>query len=95
MVVSDSNYEDTFYNHPIFYKDKNFLGGKLKQEEALHYFLFGFFPKIKIINIDNVCENSSFEQAYIDHDFGQALISLFTLGIYTPRTARIWCNENI
>lgn len=45
------------------------------------------------VNIREVCAGKSLEQIQTVHSLIDSLSGLFTLGIYAPRTARVWCEE--
>jgi len=94
MLSNPKKKNETFDNHPIYSDNKDYKGGKPATEETLNYFIFGNFPHTHNLKVQSICGDRRFKQAYVDHSLGQALISLFTLGIYTPRTAKVWCYEN-
>ncbi|OUS32392.1 hypothetical protein A9Q99_00970 [Gammaproteobacteria bacterium 45_16_T64] len=46
------------------------------------------------INVREVCNGKGVEQIQAVHSIIDSAGILFTLGIYAPRTARIWCKES-
>lgn len=94
MLTNPQKKNETLENHPIYYESSDYKGGKPKYEGTLNYYVFGNFPHTKTLDVKEICGAKQFKQAYIDHSLGQAFISFFTLGIYTPRTAKVWCDEN-
>jgi len=56
----------------------------------IHYFLFGFIgPSKKIITWDK-CKRD-WQKIYIRKTFGNFLISVLSLGLYTPIKISIYC----
>ena len=45
------------------------------------------------INVREVCVGKPVEQMQTVHDIVDVAGTLFTLGIYSPRTARVWCQQ--
>lgn len=45
------------------------------------------------INVREVCVGNDVEQMQAIHSVTDVVSGLLTLGIYAPRTARIWCKE--
>jgi hypothetical protein len=89
--VGQSN--EAFLHHPIF-ADKEFsLEGPANKELNLNYFLFGIFPLRPEVKLSEVCGKDSFRQAYVSHSLWQGLVSILTIGIYTPRTLQVWCGD--
>ena len=95
ILTNPKKKNETLDNHPLYSEMSEHKGGKPDFEDILNYYVFGNFPHTKTLDIKKICGKRELKQAYIDHSFGQAFISFFTLGIYTPRTAKVWCYENI
>lgn len=79
--------------HPIYSEEKSSLEGPATYERNVNYFLFGFLPLKQEVKMSEACGNKPFRQAYVDHNLWQAMVSFFTIGIYTPRTIQIWCGN--
>jgi len=47
------------------------------------------------VNVREVCNGQPVEQMQSTYTITDALVGLFTLGIYAPRSARVWCGEKI
>jgi predicted RND superfamily exporter protein len=62
-------------------------------EKRYNYYFWGFKGEHKV-NVRMVCKGKDIEQIQSIHTFRDNLLALITLGIYSPRTARIWCEEN-
>lgn len=45
------------------------------------------------INVREVCEGKRVIQMQAVTTFSDSLLTLITLGVYSPRTARVWCAE--
>lgn len=86
--------DEAFKHHPIFAEIKELsLEGPATSEQNLNYFLFGVFPLRPEVKLSNACGTSKFRQAYISNNLWQGLVSILTVGIYTPRTLQIWCGD--
>ena len=60
--------------------------------ESQHFFLFGLVGN-NIINVSSVCGDRSVLQMQTQSTFLDGFLGSITLGIYTPRTASIWCSR--
>jgi hypothetical protein len=87
FLVNKKKTQEALEKHPIFTDTKS------ENEQTLNYFVFGNFPRVQTLSVEKICQDKEFAEAYIDHSFPQAMISFFTIGIYTPRTAKVWCYE--
>lgn len=45
------------------------------------------------INVREICQGNGVDQMQAINTFTNTLSIIFTLGIYSPRTARVWCKE--
>ena len=45
------------------------------------------------INVREVCSGKAVEQIQAVDTLSDVILITITLGIYTPRTARVWCDE--
>ena len=45
------------------------------------------------INVREICQGKAVDQMQAIHTFTDSLAIIFTLGIYAPRTARVWCEK--
>ena len=61
-----------------------------KFQERQNYFLWGLIGE-KHINVQEVCGAKPATQMQSQHRFVDLLLTLITLGIYSPRTAKVWC----
>ncbi|OFZ72682.1 MAG: hypothetical protein A3K03_06305 [Bdellovibrionales bacterium RIFOXYD1_FULL_44_7] len=59
-------------------------------ESSKPYFFWGLVGEHHI-DVKDVCENKSVKQIMVQDTFLDALLGGITLGIYRPRTAKIWC----
>ena len=55
-----------------------------------NYFLFGLIGE-NHIDVKKVCGAKPATQMQSQDTFGNVLLRLITLGIYSPRTAKVWC----
>jgi hypothetical protein len=59
-------------------------------EESKPYFMWGLVGEHDI-NVKQVCGEKDVEQMQSRTTFVDGLLTLFTLGIYSPKTAMVWC----
>lgn len=61
-------------------------------KETEHFFLWGLAPDARVVNVKKVCPQNPPSQLQTQTTFVDGFLSLITLGIYSPRTARVWCS---
>ena len=59
-----------------------------------HFFLFGLVGQ-SFINVKSVCGDRVVKQMQTQQKFLDGFLGKITFGIYTPRTASIWCGESV
>lgn len=57
-----------------------------------HFFLWGLAPDARVVNVKKACSEKAPSQLQTQTTFVDGFLSLITLGIYAPRTARVWCS---
>jgi hypothetical protein len=62
-------------------------------EETLDFYLWGFFPS-HVVDVQRVCAGRPASQLQSRTTFVNGLLNLITLGIYSPRSARVWCKSS-
>ncbi len=69
-------------------------GAKLETEPTYEktqdFFFWGLMGK-RHVYIDRVCNGKDAEQLQTQQTFTNSLLGLITIGIYAPRTAKVWC----
>jgi hypothetical protein len=55
-----------------------------------HYFLFTIIGE-NTVNVTDVCGDKKVEQMQSRFTFVNQLLGGITFGIYTPKTAKVWC----
>jgi len=60
-------------------------------EQTQSFFFWGLTPDKQTIDVAQVCAGSGVRQMQTQSTFEDGLFSVVTLGIYSPRTARVWC----
>jgi len=68
------------------------LTSKPTYEESLNYYFWGASHPHHI-EIQKVCNGQPAIQIQSRFDPMDVLLGVITIGIYTPRTAKIWCGE--
>lgn len=61
-------------------------------EQRYTYWWWGLKGEYSV-NVREVCRGNPVEQMQAVHSIVDTFSALFTLGIYSPRTARVWCEE--
>jgi hypothetical protein len=61
-------------------------------EKSKPYFFWGLVKEYTI-DVQEICENKGVDQIQSQHTFVDGLLGGITLGIYSPKTARVWCKE--
>ena len=56
-----------------------------------HVFLFGIISTSAPVHVHQLCKDSSWQMVRISRPMSHLLISLFTLGIYTPVKVQVHC----
>lgn len=60
-------------------------------ESSKPFFLFGLVGDEYDIYADRICLGKDIDQVAIEYTPNNVLTGILTLGIYTPRTVKIWC----
>lgn len=60
-------------------------------KESKSFFLGGLIGKHRV-NVSEICQGGSAKQLQTQFSFLDILFRTITFGIYTPRTAKVWCN---
>jgi hypothetical protein len=61
-------------------------------EKRYSYYFWGLKGSHKL-NVREVCQANGVEQMQTISTLRDSALSLFTVGIYAPRTARVWCSQ--
>lgn len=59
-------------------------------QKSYAYWWWGFKGEHDI-NVREICQGKAVKQMQAINTFTDSLSIIFTLGIYAPRTARVWC----
>lgn len=68
------------------------INRKPEYEDYLDRYLFALAGSNQEVDAATVCMERKPQTALKIYTFEDALLSVVTLGIYTPITARVWCN---
>lgn len=66
------------------------IGGAPSYQESKSYFWWGLSGEHEI-NVAEVCKGKEVEQMQSQFTFLDGVKTFFTLGIYAPKTAKVWC----
>ena len=62
-------------------------------QKSYAYWWWGFKGEHDI-NVREICQGKAVKQMQAINTFTDSLAIIFTLGIYLPRTARVWCEDS-
>ncbi len=68
------------------------LDSKPTFSEKQTFFLFGLIGECQI-DVETVCGEDTVVQLQTQDTISDNLLGMITLGIYSPRTAKIWCKK--
>lgn len=66
--------------------------GSPNYEKSQSFFLFGLIGE-SFIDVKSICGDRPVKQMQTQETFVDGLLGSVTLGIYTPRTASVWCGK--
>ena len=64
--------------------------GKPDYQKSKNYFFWGLAGE-HTIAVASVCDNKGVEQVQSQYTFMNGFLGVITLGIYAPKTAKVWC----
>ena len=68
------------------------IGGAPTYEDSKSYFWWGLSGSHEI-DVVEVCKGKEVEQVQSQFTFLDGVKTVFTLGIYAPKTAKVWCKS--
>lgn len=71
-------------------KSTNQLAGEPTYESSKAFFLWGLVGEHHI-DVKDICGGKGAKQIQAQDTFVDSLLAVITLGIYMPRTAKVWC----
>tara|TARA_B100001250_G_C19604038_1_gene701925 strand:- start:487 stop:774 length:288 start_codon:yes stop_codon:yes gene_type:complete len=60
-------------------------------ETRQHFFIGGLFGNA-VVEAGELCKNQGVRQLQTQEKVEDRLLTIITLGIYAPRTSKVWCN---
>ncbi|HKP97334.1 MAG TPA: Bor family protein [Fibrobacteria bacterium] len=66
------------------------VGGTPTYQKSEPYFWWGLSGEHEI-NVVEICQGKEVEQMQSQYTFLDGVKTFFTLGIYAPKTAKVWC----
>ena len=79
VTISPKGRSHVYSNYPDF-------------ERSYPFFLFGLAGE-HYVNVQKICRDKAVKQMQTQKTFLDGFLGGLTLGIYTPKTARVWCEE--
>ena len=68
------------------------VGGAPDYEQTKNYFFWGL-GGVHTIDVQEICGAKGVEQFQSQYTFKNGLLTVLTLGIYAPKTAKVWCKQ--
>lgn len=68
------------------------VGGTPDYQKSKNYFFWGL-GGVHTIDVQEICEEKGVEQIQSQKTFMNGFLTAITLGIYAPKTAKVWCQE--
>lgn len=62
-------------------------------QESLNFFFWGLTPENHKVDVMESCNGKDVAQMQAQTTVPNGLLTIITLGIYSPRTAKVWCEE--
>jgi hypothetical protein len=66
------------------------IADKPDSQQSKNYFFWGLAGE-HTIDVKEICGSKGVEQVQSLRTFGNGFVGAITLGIYTPKTAKVWC----
>jgi hypothetical protein len=66
--------------------------GKPDYQKSENYFFWGLGGE-HTIDVAEICEGKGVEQMQSQQTFMNGFLTAITLGIYAPKSAKVWCKE--
>jgi hypothetical protein len=61
-------------------------------EKSQHFFIGGLFGNA-VVEAGEICGSEGVRQLQTQEKVEDRLLTIITMGIYAPRTAKVWCNN--
>lgn len=62
-------------------------------EQRQSFWWWGLTPSARFVNVEQICNNAEPLQMQTQNRALDSFLGIITLGIYAPRTAKVWCPE--
>lgn len=62
-------------------------------EDSKNFFFWGLLPDHREVNLKNLCKGGEFDQLQAMTTGMNGFLTAITLGIYSPRTTKVWCKK--
>ena len=70
----------------------SFTEGEPTYQKSLPYFIFGAVGK-RDVYVDHICNGKTPAQFQAQTTFLDGFLGFITIGIYTPRSVKVWCTN--
>ena len=94
-ILADNNNPE--YHNYLKYGDDSFIGDYTNPKPTIsmsNHFFFGGYGQTKHIDAIQMCKNNGFNKVNLvinEKRWYDGILSVITLGIYTPTSTYIWC----
>lgn len=62
-------------------------------EQRMDFFFWGLSPDVQQVQVDEVCVGSGVRQMQAQTKLEDGIFTVITLGIFSPRSVKVWCEE--
>ena len=79
VTISPKGHKHRYSNIPVY-------------EQSQSFFFWGLVGE-SVVNVQSICGDRKILQMQTQSTFVNQLLTALTLGIYAPRTAKVWCSR--
>lgn len=62
-------------------------------EERMDFYFWGLSPDAQQVEVNNVCAGTGVRQMQAQTKLEDGIFTVITLGIFSPRSVKVWCEE--
>ncbi|EAR08196.1 Bor family protein [Reinekea blandensis] len=62
-------------------------------EQRMDFFFWGLTPDVQQVSVNDVCVGTGVRQMQAQTKLEDGIFTVITLGIFSPRSVKVWCEE--
>lgn len=70
---------------------KSKLSSEPNYQNTENFYFWGLTPDVNEVNVTDICAGEDVRQMQAQTTFVDGLLGAITLGIYSPRSVKVWC----